>query len=455
VTPNTNFSLPKTGSISGTVTERDGITPIHKAEILAFGPNGGAGFAASETNGTYRVSGLAQGKYEIRVAASGFMETSKTGVIVTPGKETGDVDFPLSKGASISGRVVTVEGMVPKKGASVLAIKGEEVAGYALTQEDGSYTLDGLSAGTYDVELQGEDVVVKGIKLSDGQMTTGIDFTPPATASISGKVVEETGSLPVEGATVLVSEYVSGESLPRLVNAAGTDSGGGYTIRGLETGAYVVEVKKLGYEAQKKDHLTVAANQGVTDLGFSIGKMARVGSISGTVKASMTLMPLAGTEIRITDEEGDYVPIGSDNLTSKSGTYAINGLRPGSYSICARTVGYADEWYPNARVAPDSTTPVGFLMTRGGSISGTVTTAENQPVGDAMVFFKEDSLGVGAPLLGDTRTDNKGKFLIEHIKAGVYTVVLFKEDHSPGTVTGVRVTGGRLTPNANYRLESK
>jgi len=196
VTPNVDFSLPRSGSISGTVTEKDGTTPIRKAEILVFEPNGGAGLSVSDTNGTYRVSGLAQGECEVTVTAAGYMRTSKAGVTVTSGEEIGNLDFHLSRGSSISGRVSTAEGMTPRKGISVVAIKGKEVAGYASTKEDGSYTLEGLSEGTYDVELQDGDTVITGVKLTDGQVVTGVDFLMRAAASVSGKVVERTWGAP-------------------------------------------------------------------------------------------------------------------------------------------------------------------------------------------------------------------------------------------------------------------
>jgi len=93
-------------------------------------------------------------------------------------------------------------------------------------------------------------------------------------------------------------------------------------------------------------------------------------------------------------------------------------------------------------------------MTRGGSISGIVTSTGGQPIADAMIFVKEEGSGVGVPLLENNRTDNKGDYLIKHIKAGVYTVVFFLDEYSPGTATGVRVFGGRTTDHVDCQLKS-
>ena len=126
---------------------------------------------------------------------------------------------------------------------------------------------------------------------------------------------------------------IPGSSLPWLVNAARTDSCGEYTITGLETGVYAVEVKRLGYVTQKKDCLAVAVNQDIGDIDFSIGKTARVGSISGVVRKTADGMPLEGTEISLLDGEGNAVYIGNGNLTDRSGTYAISGLVPDNYYV--------------------------------------------------------------------------------------------------------------------------
>ncbi|MCX6841242.1 MAG: carboxypeptidase regulatory-like domain-containing protein [candidate division WOR-3 bacterium] len=455
-TSDISFSLSRSGSISGTVTENDGVTAIRKAEILVFEPNGGVGFAACDTDGTYRVSGLAQGKYEVTVTATGHLRASKTGVTVTSGMERDDIDFSLSRSASISGRVATAQGMTPKVRVQLYAVEGGKTVGHTETEEDGSYTLDELNEGTYDIELPGGRTAAAGIKLADGQATAGIDFSLPAGATVSGRVVERTSSLPIEGAMVIALESIPDERLPRVVNAARTDSGGVYEITYLKTGVYAVEVKKLGYETQKTVRLAVAANQDVGNLDFSMGKMARAGSVFGAVRDSVAGMPLEGAEIRLTDEAGNYVYIGSDNLTDKNGAYAIDGLAPGSFRVYARTAGYTDDWQSDVRVTAGSTTRVDFSMTRGGSVSGTVTAAGDQPAADALVLVREEGSGMDAPLpLSYGTTDENGKYLVEHVRAGVYDVVFLNAEHSLGTATGIRVVNGELRPNVDYRFESK
>ena len=66
----------------------------------------------------------------------------------------------------------------------------------SLTDENGSYSIEGLKPATYSVKTE-RDQVSKRIKLNSGDKTT-LDFIVPANPSISGKVVDQDGNPAVD-----------------------------------------------------------------------------------------------------------------------------------------------------------------------------------------------------------------------------------------------------------------
>src|ERR1044072_9286204 len=73
------------------------------------------------------------------------------------GVATGGGAFGLTVRAlagSITGRVISEGDAAPVVGASVRALQSGAVWGTALTGADGSYTLGGLQAGSYDLSVE-------------------------------------------------------------------------------------------------------------------------------------------------------------------------------------------------------------------------------------------------------------------------------------------------------------
>jgi hypothetical protein len=81
------------------------------------------------------------------------------------------------------------------------------------------------------------------ITVTRHQETSGIDLYLAKSGSISGHVYDE-GGRPISDATV----YAFGDVHPG--NGANTQADGGYTIEGLPSGEYVVQVSVSGYMSQ-------------------------------------------------------------------------------------------------------------------------------------------------------------------------------------------------------------
>jgi hypothetical protein len=106
------------GIITGKITDIDD-NPIAGAEVTAQGP-GGFGQDSTDENGEYAISeGLGTGNYTVIASAAGYLSKNVTGVSVTVGEVTPNVNLQLSRipaeqSGSISGTVQGDENPIPE-----------------------------------------------------------------------------------------------------------------------------------------------------------------------------------------------------------------------------------------------------------------------------------------------------------------------------------------------------
>ncbi len=186
------------GGISGQVSDEFG-NPIEGAWVEAFQFVGccNQGAVATGSDGTYTIQGLPADSYRVYVSASGYAAefyddttdiTQAMPVAVSDGTVTPGIDFALSSGATISGRV-TNETDAPIEGAFVDAILAAGCCsfGVTMTAADGTYTIEGLSgsylvfasAGGFASEYFDDTIdtsLATPVTVGPGVSASGIDF---------------------------------------------------------------------------------------------------------------------------------------------------------------------------------------------------------------------------------------------------------------------------------------
>ncbi len=108
-----------------------------------------------------------------------------------------------SGGASISG--VTVDRLTgkPSGGARVWAKGEQDISESVVSAEDGSFKLDNLPAGAFDVyAVRGMKSEEQKIKLERRQAVSGVEIILPAELMVSGQVVHATERKPLQGIKV-------------------------------------------------------------------------------------------------------------------------------------------------------------------------------------------------------------------------------------------------------------
>ncbi len=88
------INLLDAGSIAGTVRDGDG-DPVAGASVTAFDGDTEVTTTTTADDGTYVLGGLATGTYRVECSATGFQDAEVTGVEVTAGETTSNVDITL------------------------------------------------------------------------------------------------------------------------------------------------------------------------------------------------------------------------------------------------------------------------------------------------------------------------------------------------------------------------
>ena len=163
------LNLAHAAEITGTVRIEGTATGIAGATVLAasLSTPGNQFFALSESDGTYSVS-VPDGTYAVVATRAGFSSElyleqpcceppgTPTPVVVNAGATVPGIDFTLTQGAKIQGRVVRLSDAQGMTGITVRALVAgtDSVAATTSTDGLGDYTLD-VSPGSYDIEVLG------------------------------------------------------------------------------------------------------------------------------------------------------------------------------------------------------------------------------------------------------------------------------------------------------------
>lgn len=214
---NIDFDLVLGGSLSGTITEAGTGTPL-RASVLVFRRIGNtvvdAGSVNSDAAGAYQVQGLATGSYAVIaldavhvpefyggfqcVGCSTASILSAATVPVTTGLNTQGVNVTMDRAATISGtlRRSPSNTTVPNTYLRLFTAGPAPVnVAVAVTDSNGAYTFDGLTAGAYFASTATTDLaneVYDNVACPGGTCSTGFiaangqAINVPASGAVTG-----------------------------------------------------------------------------------------------------------------------------------------------------------------------------------------------------------------------------------------------------------------------------
>jgi hypothetical protein len=207
-------------SISGTVYDKHTSLPLSGLQLTALGSSS-VRQTTTDANGKYLFYALPAETYTIEIA--GYVSDMPI-VIELVNRNIVNADFYVTEPGAISGRVTMADGITPLVGVDVIASGEEDRFGVATSAEDGTYSIQNLREGIYEVSISATGYV-KGLQMDievvAGQATLDINFALESGGFISGKVTQADAVTPIENADVFASN-ADGE----IIETAETSAGG-------------------------------------------------------------------------------------------------------------------------------------------------------------------------------------------------------------------------------------
>jgi hypothetical protein len=402
--------------------------------------------------GTYYVKTWNAGNYQNEIYPGllrfGNPVTAGAPLILAEGDSRTGIDFALSLGGRIGGRVTDSAG-TPLANVNVQAFSstGVFVTG-TNTDGQGNYATQGIGAGSYFVrtnsvfgqlnELYNNilclSCAVTGgapVTVTTGQMMNGIDFALATGGQISGVVSDPSGA-PLANVNVQVFSATGS-----FVTGTNTNASGQYTTAGIPAGNYFVRTNNtLGYinmlysniECLNCSVLTgtpvpVVVGQVSTGVDF---RFRASGRFSGTVRNS-TGAPQANLTVQVFNALTGLLAVSAS--TNAEGSYSTQAPAGTYFVRTSSTRGLIDQVYDSSQpvscsgnfclgpgtpvpLADGATVEINFTLAPGGVITGTVrdqgtglampgvTVNVQDATGRSVTSVNTDSAGVYTTLVG-------------------------------------------------------
>ena len=395
-----NTLLAQSGSISGTVTGPDGLTPLEDIFVQARVWNGSwwdySEYDWTDASGQYEVGGLSAQNYRL-----GFSDSdgnyvreyndnatdvySADDIAVVVGTTVSNINASLATAGRISGTVTGPDGVTGLQGISVdvLVWNGSwwNYIEWDSTDMDGRYEVGGLPPQNYRLQFSDYDgnylaeyydnapdvYSADDIPVASGATVSNINASLALPSRIRGVVVGPDGVTPLP--FINVTAY-RGDGTYDWNHQQWTGADGSYEIGMLRADDYAVVAGMYHYEYLGEWYndvpyvpgevvpdpsaavVSVAGGSTVSNINFALD---RAGMLNGTVM--MGTVPLADVEMeaRGLTHSNTYSAV-----TDDAGDYDIGGMLPDHYVLKAIASGFQDEWWDGAYHRDAATS---FLMT--------------------------------------------------------------------------------------------
>lgn len=485
-----DFVIPFGGTISGKVVNSAG-TPLnaYDADVHAF--DKGNIFVRSgrtDENGRFKISELWSGPYRLFVDYRGrennisgwhyrASDFSKAKALAVRSKKITNVSIKLAPGAIISGQIINYDGLAPPEGcyAEIYDQRGSLVEKTQVAQ-DGSYSLSGLSSGTYKVHIDTTYCRFYSTRAPCSEWYGGA-YSFSEAASITVNAQQKVGNIDVplhqggyitgtlRGPGTHTSGYqgeVNAYDLNgNFIRDSDADFNGRYVLIGLPSGKY----KLLGsYSSWGQDSyaefyenkqnfgaattVSVSAPGGTSGINFMLEAPASVSAFITDSKNSR--LSSQDQSIRVFAYSADSGEYAISDFNSFSGGFRI-GLLEGSYRFGAvqynidktpKPWDLAVTYYPRGAefYAPENHTiwtspgetkklnPI-VMSKAPGSVSGTVFDKSSGLSLDSSAFyvfaFDQNGFVAGVSAYGFYAEAPISTYKVGGLRAGVYYLIAY------------------------------
>jgi hypothetical protein len=397
-------------TVRGRVTATDG-TGVADALVSTTAADRGT---QTDENGDYELKAMAPGEARLDFTKQGFRSAHRT-VQVQQGLR---LDVTLSRGLSLRGVVVADEAGVAQAHVSANSSAADGETQSAVTDAAGHFTLQGLSAGRYEVNAVAEDVGTAELHDVDVETAGALRLVleRPATAVLTGTVVglgEQAATRPP-----MVMVQVQSEE-GHASQGAVAEMSGTFRIEKAPAGRVTVVGQAVSADGSTRSSLSkeltlVAGSENSTVVEFRDELV-----VSGFVVRAGLALP--GVTVSF-HGPNPGIDTGATSRTDHEGHYEVN-LAPGTYSVDAS--GAAGVSYQTQYVAVESAT---FdIDVTGGALHGRVVEAgTDTPVPGVDVSLWTVGGSESSPA-NTTQSGAQGTFEVSSLREGRYRLTTTKK----------------------------
>ncbi|HEU4389261.1 MAG TPA: carboxypeptidase-like regulatory domain-containing protein, partial [Blastocatellia bacterium] len=479
-----------TGTVSGRVTLNG--KPLPRAVVilgtLPTGPQRNQGIrATTDEDGRYKATRVPAGTYQVMPYALAWVLNSDTfgqpgkSVTLGEGEEVDDIDFSLTKGGVITGRVTDADGKplisqrvnlmrIDERGQR--AYPGSLLSQQLDTDDRGVYRIFGLSAGRYKVSVG--DAPNSGIiRVGFGGTTYPQTFYPGVTEESRATIVEVTAGNDSTGIDIVVGragrtysaggrivDADTGRPIPNLTYGYGpvlpdrpmiggfgytdnrSNANGEFRIEGIAAGRYAAfVVAREETEFYSEAVVFDVVDSDVTGLEIKVRRGATMTGtvvIDGVADAEAAAM-LSNLQLRASVRSEDLSPPVAPTIrVGADGSFRVGGLRPGKVMLFVATYPPPKgltllrmeregvEQRDGIAIGPgEAVSGIRVVMGHGTAVlRGQVTVPAGQVTADLRLLVAVRLLSAGNNTTRSTALDARGRFVIEGLIAGEYEVAV-------------------------------
>lgn len=431
--------------VSGRVLDQNGAAILGAIVRLdARGRFFGGPQAQSGQDGSFRLTGIAPGDYNLDASRDGYAPLQDDVPVRVESAPVSGLVIKLNQGGAIAG---TILGLDPKQFGEV-EVRADR-AGWNGVRPDykGNYRLENLAPGEYTVEARWGTSGRRATgtaTLPAGAPEVRLDLSFGVGIALAGTVMQ--GETPAEGAVVAAVKLdADGNGWGR------TDHEGKFRIEALEPGRYRLDLTWNG--ATHTETLDLSS-----DRELSIDLPAA--TVSGLLVDAQNNQPVVGASVTLepqSQQEGPRFWMGNRGATSdSSGRFTLRNIGDDTYRLQVKSKGYAAHEQlvtlqsgrggENIEIKLDPTEGITFdVRLSSGSIPEDVRVAVLDPTGRVT-------------LSGNYPTGEGGRVRVSTVPPGTWEILVSAGGGST-TAFGINAPGGPFTvtvpPATSLRVRVK
>lgn len=320
--------------VSGWVRTEQG-QPVSGVEVYLREERRTAGFRMGNLgnttgpDGTFRIGDVRPGSYRLRASKEGFVAREQQEVIEVDVTPLQGLEVVLTRGATVSGRILGLEYDDMVKVQIRALSRGGQMA---RPDYEGRFSIPNLPTGSVilEAEIPGTGRrVQETVPIPEGTVEVEQDLEFGTGYTLTGSVYRSDEPLP--GMNI----YVSRRDGPGS-SAAVTGQDGTFRIEGLEEGSYDIRVRSFDNGLSDRREIELTSDEDIRIDLFT-------GRISGFVRDADDSSPINDAVLRLESADPDNPGLRDQASSDVRGYFSFGEVSEGRFNVRAIKTGYATD----------------------------------------------------------------------------------------------------------------